>query len=84
MNMTHVVDTEIIQSLSDFNLLFGIKESIGELFTLTEGTLNDLEPGDVAQKVGHTNVVAIGVPGGGGVRVLASLDASEAGVFAFK
>ena len=82
--MTHVVDTEIIQSLGDFNLLFGIKESIGELFTLTEGALNDLKPGHITQEVGHANVVAVGVPGGGGVRVLASLDTSEAGVFAFK
>ena len=84
MNVTHVVNTKVIQGLGDFDLLFGIKESIGELFTLTKGTLNDLKPGDIAQEVGYANVVAVGVPGGGGVGVLASLDASEAGVFAFR
>ena len=41
--MTHVVNTKIIQSLSDLNLLLGVEEGIGELFTLSQCTLNDLE-----------------------------------------
>ena len=42
-NMTHVVNTKIIQSLGDLNLLLGVKEGIGELFTFSQRTLNDLE-----------------------------------------
>lgn len=79
--MTHVVNTELIEGLGDFNLLLGVEESVGELLTLTQGTLDDLEARDVAQEVGDTDVVAIGVPRDGGVGVLASLDGSEAGVF---
>ena len=82
--MTHVVNTEIIQSLGNFDLLLGVEESVGELLTLTQSTLDDLEARDVAQEVGDTNVVAIGVPRDGGVGVLASLDGSEAGVFTFE
>jgi hypothetical protein len=82
--VTHVVDAELIQSLGDLDLLLGIKESVGELLTFTEGTLNDLEAGDIAEEVGHTDVVAVGIPGYGGVRVLAGRDSSEAGVVTFR
>lgn len=75
--MTHVVHTEVIQSLGDFNLLLGIKEGIGELLTLTQGRLNDLETRDIAQEIGDAHVVAIRVAGGGGVGVLAGFNASE-------
>ena len=33
--VTHVVNSEIIQSLGDLNLLLGIEEGIGKLFSLT-------------------------------------------------
>ena len=46
--MTHIVNPKIIQSLSDLNLLLGIKESISELFTLSQCALNDLEIRHVA------------------------------------
>lgn len=77
---THIVNTKVVESLGDLDLLFGIEESIGELLTLTQGTLDNLETGDIAQEIGDTDVVAVGVAGSGGVRVLAGLDTSEAGV----
>lgn len=80
--MTHVVNTKLIESLGNLDLLLGVKESIGELLTLTKGTLNDLETGNIAQEVGHANIVAVRVAGGR-VGVLASLNAGEAGVFAY-
>jgi hypothetical protein len=46
--MTHVVNTKIIQSLGDLNLLFGVEEGIGELFTFSQRALNDLEVRNVA------------------------------------
>lgn len=79
--MTHVVHTELVQSLGDLNLLLGVEESVGELLTLTESGLNDLESRDVAQEVGDTDAVTVGVTSG--VRVVASLDSSEAGVVGF-
>lgn len=81
--MTHVVNTEVVEGLGDLDLLLGIEESIGELLTLTQGALNNLKAGDVAQEVGHADIVAVGVAGRGGVRVLAGLDTSEAGVVTF-
>jgi hypothetical protein len=50
-SLTHIVNTEIIQSLGDLDLLGGVKESIGELFALSQSALNDLEIRDVAQEV---------------------------------
>jgi hypothetical protein len=47
----HVVDSEIIQRLGNLNLLLGVEEGIGELFTLSQGTLNDLEVRNIAQEV---------------------------------
>lgn len=61
--VTHVVNTKVIEGLGNLDLLLGVKEGVGELLTLTEGTLNDLETGDVAQEVGNTGVVAIRVAG---------------------
>jgi hypothetical protein len=76
--MTYVVHTEIVQCLGDLNLLLGVEESVGKLLTLTEGTLNDLEAGNIAQEVRNADVVTVRVAGR--VRVLAGLDSSEAGV----
>lgn len=41
--MTHIIHTEVIQGLRDFDLLFRVEESIGKLFSLSQCTLNDLE-----------------------------------------
>lgn len=84
LSMTHVVNTKVIEGLGDLDLLLGIEESVGELLTLTKSALNNLETGDIAQEIGHTDVVAVGVAGRGGVRVLAGLDTSEAGVISYK
>jgi hypothetical protein len=46
--VTHIVNTEIIQSLGDLNLLFGVKKGIGKLFTLSQGALDDLKARNVA------------------------------------
>ena len=78
--MTHVVNTKLIEGLGDLNLLLGIKKGVGELLTLTEGALDDLEAGDIAQEIRHADVVAVWVASDGGVRVLASLNGSEAGM----
>jgi hypothetical protein len=71
--MTHVVYTEIIQCLGNLNLLLGVKESIGELFTFSQGTFNDLEAGDVAQEVTDWLVRVRSLRG---MRVLLGLDTS--------
>lgn len=76
--MTHVVNTKLIKSFGNFNLLLGIKKGIGELFTLSQCALNNLKTGDIAQEIGHTGVVAVGIPRGCGVRILTSLDGGEA------
>lgn len=81
--MTHIVHTKVIESPGDFDLLLGIKECVGELLALTQGALNDLKAGDIAQEVGNTDVVTVGIAGDRGVRVLAGLDAREAGVFTY-
>jgi hypothetical protein len=80
--MTHVVHTEVIESFGDLDLLLGIEESVGELLTLTQSRLDDLEAGDVAEEIGDAYIVAVRVAGGRGVGVLAGLNASEAGVLA--
>ena len=51
--MTHIVNTEVIQSLGNLNLLGGIEESIGELLSLTKSRLNDLESTNIAQEISH-------------------------------
>lgn len=78
--MTHVVNTKVIQGPGDLNLLLSVEEGVGKLLTLTESALNDLEAGDIAEVVGHTDVVAVRVARSGGVGVLAGLNAREAGV----
>lgn len=78
--MTHVVGAESVEGLGDLNLLLGIKKGVGELLALTQGALDDLEARDIAQEVGDGGIVAVGVAGGSGVRVLAGLDSGEAGV----
>lgn len=78
--MTHVVNTKVIESLGDLNLLFGIKKGVGELLAFTQCTLNDLKPGDIAQEVGHSDIVTVWIARSGRVRVLTGLDTSEAGV----
>lgn len=82
--MTHVVHTKVIESLGDLNLLLGIKKGVGELLALTQGTLDNLKPGDIAQEVGHADIVAVRVAGSGGVRVLTGLDTSEAGMLSYR
>lgn len=77
---SHVVNTKVIKSLGDLDLLLGIKKSVGELLTLTQGALNDLKPRNIAQEVGHSGIVAVGVTGCGRVRILTGLDTSESGV----
>lgn len=59
--MTHIVNTKVVEGPGDLDLLFGIEESVGELLTLTQGTLDNLETGDIAQEIGDTDVVAVGV-----------------------
>jgi hypothetical protein len=49
--VTHIVDSEIIQRLGDLNLLLRVKEGIGELLTLSQSALNDLEIRHIAQEV---------------------------------
>jgi hypothetical protein len=49
--VTHIVNTEIIQSLSNFNLLLSVEEGVGKLFALSQRTLNDLEIRYIAQKI---------------------------------
>lgn len=75
--MTHVVNTELIQSLGDLNLLFGVEKGVGKLLTLTQGAFDDLEPRDIAQEVGNSGIVTVRVAAGGGMRVLASLDTGK-------
>jgi hypothetical protein len=82
--MTHVVNTKVVEGPGNLNLLLGIEESVGELLALTQSTLDNLETGDIAQEVGHTDVVAVRVAGSRGVRVLAGLDTSEAFVVSYR
>jgi hypothetical protein len=49
--VTHIVDSEIIQRLGNLNLLLRVEEGIGELLTLSQSALNDLEIRYIAQEV---------------------------------
>lgn len=49
--MTHIIDTEIVESLGNLNLLGEVEKGVGELFALTESTLDNLEVVDIAQEV---------------------------------
>lgn len=75
--MTHIVNTELVQSLGDFNLLLGVEKGVGELLALSQGAFNNLEAGDIAQEIGDADIVAVGIPGRR-VRVLAGLDGGKA------
>lgn len=63
--MTHVVHTEVVQRLGDLNLLLSIEEGIGELFALTQSTLDNLEVGDIAQEVANWLVWVVSRRAGG-------------------
>jgi hypothetical protein len=47
----HIVHSEFIESLCDFDLLCRVKEGIRKLLSLSQGALDDLESRDIAQKV---------------------------------
>jgi hypothetical protein len=49
--MTHIINTKIIQSLCDLNLLLGSEKSSSELLALAQCRLNDLEVSNIAQEV---------------------------------
>lgn len=51
MYVTHIIDTKVIQSLSNLDLLLGIKEGIGKLLSLSQSTLDNLEIRYIAQEV---------------------------------
>lgn len=72
----NAVDTKSIQGLGNSDLGLGIKVGIGELFTLSQGRLDDLEFGDVRQEVAD-GLVGISVFRCLG-RVYGSFDAGEA------
>jgi hypothetical protein len=74
--VTHIVCTKVIQCLGNLNLLLGVEEGICELFALTQGTLNDLESGDIAQEVANWLVWIVS----GRVGVCFGFDGGEAGV----
>jgi hypothetical protein len=61
--MTHIIDTELVQSFGNLNLLGGIEEGGCELFALTECALNDLEVRNIAQEIANSSVriVSVGV-----------------------
>ncbi len=59
--MTHIVNTEIIQSLGDLNLLLGVEESVCKLLALSQSTLNDPEARYIAQEVADRLVWVISV-----------------------
>lgn len=74
--VSYVVNTELVQSLSNLNLLSSIKESVGELFTLAQCALNNLEAGYIAQEVANWLVWACSV----WMRVRLGLDGCESWV----
>jgi len=41
--MTHIVNTQVVQCLGNFNFLSGVEENIRKLLALTRCTLNGLE-----------------------------------------
>lgn len=52
-----VVDTKVIESLGNLNLLCSVEEGIRELLTLSQRRLDDLEVGDIRQKVGSLGTI---------------------------
>lgn len=75
--VTHIVHTKVVQGLGDLNLLLGVEKSVGELLALSQRALDDLEARNIAQEVGDSDIVAVGIPGRR-VRVLAGLDGGKA------
>lgn len=49
--VTDIIRSEVIQSLCNLNLLVGVKECIGKLLPFSQGALDDLKTGDVAEEV---------------------------------
>lgn len=49
--MTHVVCPKVIQSLRNLDLLLLVEKGICKLLSLSEGALDDLEAGNVAEEV---------------------------------
>lgn len=43
LGMTHIVNAKFVKGFGNLNFLLSIEEGIGELFTLTESALDDLE-----------------------------------------
>ena len=75
-SVTHIVNSKIIQRLSNFNLLLSVEEGIGKLFTFSQCALNDLEIRHIAQKVANGLVWVRSV----GMGVGLGLDGGEAWV----
>ena len=48
---SYIINTEIVQGFGNLNLFSSIKESIGKLLALSQGTLNDFERVDIAEEV---------------------------------
>lgn len=74
--MTHVVNTEVVQGFGNLNLLLLVEKGIGELFTLPQSTLNDLEVPYIAQVVANRLVWVVS----GWVRIRLGLNGGEAWV----
>jgi hypothetical protein len=70
---SYVINTKVVQRLSDLNLLGSVEESIGELLALSQGALNDLEGVDIAEEVGDGLVGVPGVDGSGVKRLVFGL-----------
>jgi len=49
---SYVINAEIVQGFGNLYLFSSIKESIGKLLALSQGTLNNFERVDVAKEVG--------------------------------
>lgn len=74
--VTHVVNTEVVQGLGYLNLLLSVEEGIGELFTLSQRTLDDLEARHIAQEVANRLIWVMS----GRLGVCLGLDGGEAWV----
>jgi len=61
--ITYIVNAEVIQSLSNLNLLSGIEEGIGELLPLSKCRLDDLEVSNIWKEVTDWLVWVLGVDG---------------------
>ena len=57
--VSYVVDTKVVQRLSDLNFLSGVEKRVGKLLSLSQGALDDLERADIAEEVGDG---LVGIP----------------------